>query len=390
MRRMSMQSDAGAADRRTSFLRGTADLCLLVAVGDRPGHAYELATRLGAAGLGPISYGTVYPLLARLRTQGLVIDESRPSSRGPERKVYALTASGRVAARQWAAQWRDLHATVAGYLDRHLDPPDRDGAGVRGDERSSSPGGHELVPKAQMVPGAGRDPCGPGPASDDDVPLVVRRVLRRVDLRLRALGLAATARQQVRDDVRSDLVGAHRDGLAPEEVVPDSLAFADDIATSLGLSVPANPQPMYARLLASGAAAVAVAVAAAYWAFLPGLYWLVDHAPVGIADSGWVPIAVYAVYGLFFTATVLVGIRVGLVSARRVRQTVVRVAVLLPASAALSLPAALLLARSTGFNASLPVVAAEGLIIVGCAAGALLAARRWAVTTASAQDAVQS
>jgi PadR family transcriptional regulator PadR len=45
-------------------------------------------------GLG-VTEGTLYPLLSRLRLQGLVSTRLEESSAGPARKYYALTKEGR-------------------------------------------------------------------------------------------------------------------------------------------------------------------------------------------------------------------------------------------------------------------------------------------------------
>jgi PadR family transcriptional regulator PadR len=46
-----------------------------------------------------VTEGTVYPLLSRLRLQGLVSTRLEESKEGPARKYYALTADGRAALR---------------------------------------------------------------------------------------------------------------------------------------------------------------------------------------------------------------------------------------------------------------------------------------------------
>jgi len=122
VRRMAISADD--AERRQHFLRGTADLLLLATIARAPGHAYELATRLSDVGLGPFSYGTVYPLIARLRSAGLLSEAAHPSTRGPARKVYDLTAAGRSTLQRWSQQWQHLHQATSSYLESSTaDPP---------------------------------------------------------------------------------------------------------------------------------------------------------------------------------------------------------------------------------------------------------------------------
>ena len=60
----------------------------------RERYGYELVkTLVGIPGLG-VTEGTLYPLLSRLRVQGLVAARLEESSEGPARKYYALTKEG--------------------------------------------------------------------------------------------------------------------------------------------------------------------------------------------------------------------------------------------------------------------------------------------------------
>jgi PadR family transcriptional regulator PadR len=94
-----------ATERRTQLLRGVLDMCMLALLDQAPAHGYELVRRLNAAGFDTVGYGTAYPLLTRMRRLGLVADELHASPSGPDRKVYALTESGRQALASWTAEW---------------------------------------------------------------------------------------------------------------------------------------------------------------------------------------------------------------------------------------------------------------------------------------------
>lgn len=105
------------ADRHTQLLRGTLDMCMLALLAREPVHGYELVRRLNAAGLDAVGYGTVYPLLTRMRRLGLVADQMEDSPAGPPRKVYAPTVEGRRVLAGWRRQWdafvETINATVA-------------------------------------------------------------------------------------------------------------------------------------------------------------------------------------------------------------------------------------------------------------------------------------
>lgn len=75
--------------------KGLLDFCILSALSDRERYGYELVKSLaGVPGLG-VTEGTLYPLLSRLRVQGLVATRLEESPEGPARKYYKLTDEGR-------------------------------------------------------------------------------------------------------------------------------------------------------------------------------------------------------------------------------------------------------------------------------------------------------
>jgi PadR family transcriptional regulator PadR len=109
---------AGEVDgeRQTQLLRGALDMCLLALLAKRPAHGYELVRRINEAGFDGVGYGTVYPLLTRMRRLGLVADELESSPTGPTRKVYGVTNEGHLRLRAWSRQWTDFVALVSDTL----------------------------------------------------------------------------------------------------------------------------------------------------------------------------------------------------------------------------------------------------------------------------------
>ncbi|WBB82025.1 PadR family transcriptional regulator [Micromonospora sp. WMMD882] len=105
-----------SAERQAQLLRGCLDMCLLALLAAEPAHGYELVHRLDTAGFGPVSYGTVYPLITRLHRLGLVANARQPSPNGPPRKVYRLTDTGHDRLRAWRAQWFQFAGVVNGTL----------------------------------------------------------------------------------------------------------------------------------------------------------------------------------------------------------------------------------------------------------------------------------
>lgn len=58
--------------------------------------------------------GTLYPLLSRMRRDGLVDYEWKESEAGPPRKYYELTASGRTQLAELIDYWRVINKTIEG------------------------------------------------------------------------------------------------------------------------------------------------------------------------------------------------------------------------------------------------------------------------------------
>lgn len=103
-------------ERRTQQMRGVLDMCMLAMLADSPAHGYDLVRRLNDAGFDTVGYGTVYPLLTRMKRLGLVATEQTASPSGPPRKVYALTEDGGRTLRTWTRQWQQFVAVTDGVL----------------------------------------------------------------------------------------------------------------------------------------------------------------------------------------------------------------------------------------------------------------------------------
>jgi PadR family transcriptional regulator PadR len=77
------------------WLRGALGLCVLGVLADGPTYGYAISQQLVKAGLGTVKGGTLYPLLARLESDGFVESSWRAGDAGPGRKYFTLTTAGR-------------------------------------------------------------------------------------------------------------------------------------------------------------------------------------------------------------------------------------------------------------------------------------------------------
>ena len=100
---------------------GTVSLVLLgvVAAAREPMYGYQIAKRLEQVGQGVLSgkQSALYPVLRNLEAAGLLESFVEPSSSGPPRRYYRVTAIGRIALGEWARAWRATRKSVDAVLD---------------------------------------------------------------------------------------------------------------------------------------------------------------------------------------------------------------------------------------------------------------------------------
>ena len=65
-----------------------------------------------------VAEGSIYPLLARLKRQGLVTTRLEESREGPARKYYAATAEGRALAREMELYFGEMRRGFEGLQAR--------------------------------------------------------------------------------------------------------------------------------------------------------------------------------------------------------------------------------------------------------------------------------
>ena len=96
----------------TELRRGVLEHCVLALVRDEEAYAFDIVRTLSASGGLVTSEGTIYPLLSRLRRDGLVTTTWRESGSGPPRRYYRITVDGRAVLRAFAADWARFRDAV--------------------------------------------------------------------------------------------------------------------------------------------------------------------------------------------------------------------------------------------------------------------------------------
>jgi PadR family transcriptional regulator PadR len=93
--------------------KGVLELAILNAIGERRRYGYELVRELVDSPVLGVTEGTVYPLLSRLRGQGLIDTQLEESAGGPARKYYALSRTGRKTLERMNAHFDQLVKDIA-------------------------------------------------------------------------------------------------------------------------------------------------------------------------------------------------------------------------------------------------------------------------------------
>ena len=116
-------SSTTSDQRRSQWLKGVLDLCVLARLSDGEAYGYELARGLETVGFGEIKGGTLYPLLNRLERDGFVTTVWRVNDQGPDRKYYRLTQAGQSELGEASDAWSDFAAVAALILSNPIREP---------------------------------------------------------------------------------------------------------------------------------------------------------------------------------------------------------------------------------------------------------------------------
>jgi PadR family transcriptional regulator PadR len=101
----------------TQMRKGALEYCVLALLKDQARYGFEIVQRLGQIDGMLTTEGTMYPLLGRLRRDGLVETAWKESSAGPPRRYYKLTAGGQRALRGFKDEWTTFRAAVDMILE---------------------------------------------------------------------------------------------------------------------------------------------------------------------------------------------------------------------------------------------------------------------------------
>ena len=96
--------------------RGTLQYCVLAVLAASERYGFDLVRSLGEVEGMVTSEGTIYPLLARLRRDGLVESTWRESPSGPPRRYYRLSEEGKAALAVFRSEWGRFRDAVDHFV----------------------------------------------------------------------------------------------------------------------------------------------------------------------------------------------------------------------------------------------------------------------------------
>ena len=101
------------------FKKGVLELCVLALLDGRDWYGYEISDYLSR--VIDIADGTVYPILRKLKANGLVSVYLQEESGGPPRKYYSITSLGHETFLKDRAEYLNFAATVKYLLEGDKD-----------------------------------------------------------------------------------------------------------------------------------------------------------------------------------------------------------------------------------------------------------------------------
>ena len=106
---------------QTQMRKGILEYCILSIIAKGETYASDIIAELKKAQLLVVE-GTLYPLLTRLKNNGLLTYNWVESTSGPPRKYYVLADEGKAVLEQLDKTWRELEFAVHTAIGERLSP----------------------------------------------------------------------------------------------------------------------------------------------------------------------------------------------------------------------------------------------------------------------------
>jgi len=98
-------------NQKAQMRKGVLELCILSIIAEQDAYASDIIEKLKEAKL-IIVEGTLYPLLTRLKNDGLTTYRWEESNSGPPRKYFQITDIGKAVLNDLKIGWQELAVAV--------------------------------------------------------------------------------------------------------------------------------------------------------------------------------------------------------------------------------------------------------------------------------------
>jgi PadR family transcriptional regulator PadR len=102
----------GVNEKFVAIRKGLLEFLILKIVSANKVYVADIMERLSDTDFAT-QEGTLYPLLSKMRRDGLLDYEWQESDAGPPRKYYELTAKGKTQLGELNDYWKQLNATIS-------------------------------------------------------------------------------------------------------------------------------------------------------------------------------------------------------------------------------------------------------------------------------------
>ena len=106
---------------KSQMRKGILEYCILTIISRREAYASDILEMLKAADLIVVE-GTLYPLLTRMKNNGLLSYRWEESTEGPPRKYYQLTPEGHILLDELSREWQAISQSISTITTENIEP----------------------------------------------------------------------------------------------------------------------------------------------------------------------------------------------------------------------------------------------------------------------------
>jgi PadR family transcriptional regulator PadR len=100
-----------AENVKSQMRKGYLEYCIILIISKKPAYVSDIINELKEARMIVVE-GTLYPLLSRLKNNGILSYQWQESVSGPPRKYYELTEAGQAFLAELESGWEELKQAV--------------------------------------------------------------------------------------------------------------------------------------------------------------------------------------------------------------------------------------------------------------------------------------